>query len=120
MTATQIDISGFDNEDIDRQFTLKSGSADSSSPYDLTDVEFEAEIRDQKNTLVLRLTSVGDDGGIVITDAPNGVFQIHIAQGAIAYQQNRSMRYDLLMRANGELRRLWGGNVRISQGVTVP
>lgn len=119
MTATQIDISGFDNEDIDRQFTLKSGSADSSSPYDLTDVEFEADIRDAKNALVLRLTS-GDDGGIQIVDAPNGVFQIHIAQGAIAYQQNRSMRYDLLMRANGELRRLWGGNVRISQGVTVP
>lgn len=120
MTATQIDISGFDNEDIDRQFTLKSGSADSSTPYDLTDVEFEAEIRDQKNVLVLRLTSADGDGGIVKTDAANGVFTIHIAQGAITYQANRSMKYDLLMISSGDTRRLWGGNVRISQGVTVP
>ncbi|MGH6872925.1 MAG: hypothetical protein ACREHE_15605 [Rhizomicrobium sp.] len=120
MTATTIDITGYDNEDIDRVFTLKSGSANSSTPYDLTDVEFEADIRDQKNALVLRLTSAGDDGGIVITDAPNGVFQFHIAQGAIAYQANRSLRYDLLMLSGGETRRLWGGNVRVTQGVTVP
>lgn len=120
MTATQIDISAYDNESISRVFTLKSGTADSSTPYDLTDVEFEAEIRDQKNALVLRLTSAGDDGGIVKDDAPNGVFSIHVAQGAITYQANRSLRYDLLMLSGGETRRLWGGNVRISQGVTVP
>jgi hypothetical protein len=119
MAETQIDITGYDNEDIDRQFTLKSGNVDSASPYDLTSVSFEMEIRDTKNLLVLGLTS-GDDGGIVKTDAANGVFTIHIAQGSITYQANRSMRYDLLMRVNGELRRLWGGNVRISQGVTVP
>lgn len=120
MTDTTIDITGYDNEDIDRQFTLKSGNATSSTPYDLSDVEFEAEIRDSKNALVLRLTSAGDDGGIVITDPPNGVFTMHIAQGAIPHQVNRSMRYDLLMIANGSPRRLWGGNVRISAGVTQP
>lgn len=120
MAETQIDISGYDNESIDRQFTLKSGNADSSSPYDLTGVEFEMDIRDQKNSLVLRLTSAGDDGGIVIVNAAGGVFQIHIAQGAITYQANRSLRYDLLMIANGSIRNLWRGNVRISQGVTQP
>jgi len=101
MADTQIDITGYDNEDIDRQFTLKSGNASSSNPYDLTGVEFESEIRDQKNTLVLRLTSAGDDGGIVINDAPNGIFTMHIAQGAIPYQASRSLRYDLLMVSSG-------------------
>jgi hypothetical protein len=120
MTDTTIDITGYDNEDIDRQFTLKSGTAASSTPYDLSDVEFEAEIRDSKNALVLRLTSAGDDGGIVITDAANGVFTLHIAQGSIPYQPNRSMRYDLLMISDGSPRRLWGGSVRVSQGVTEP
>jgi hypothetical protein len=120
MAETQIDLSGYDNEDIDRQFTLKSGTADSATPYDLTSVQFEADIRDNKNALVLRLTSSGGDGGIVITDAANGMFQLHIAQGAIPYQANRSMKYDLLMISSGETRRLWGGTVRISQGVTVP
>lgn len=119
-SETSIDISGYDNEDIDRVFTLKSGTAASSTPYDLTDVEFEADIRDSKNALVLRLTSAGDDGGIVISDAANGVFTFHIAQGAIPHQANRSMRYDLLMIASGSPRRLWGGSVRIAQGVTQP
>ena len=120
MAETTIDISGFDNEDIDRQFTLKSGDATSSTPYNLTGAEFEAEIRDQKNLRLLRLTSADGDGGIVINDALNGVFTLHIAQGTLTYQPGRSLRYDLLMRVGGEVRRLWGGTVRISQGVTVP
>jgi hypothetical protein len=120
MAETNIDISGYDNEDIDRQFTLRSGDSSSSTPYDLTGVEFEADIRDNKNLRVLRLTSAEGDGGIVINDAANGVFTVHIAQGAITYQSGRSLRYDLLMRAGSELRRLWGGTVRISQGVTIP
>jgi hypothetical protein len=118
--ATTIDIAGYDNEDIDRQFTLRSGTEQSSQPIDLTDAEFEADIRDQKNTLVIRLTSNGPDGGIIKTDALNGVFVIHIGQGAIQVIPNRSLRYDLLMLSGGETRRLWGGSVRINAGVTVP
>lgn len=117
MADTNIDLSFFDNEDASRTFTLKSGTADSSTPYDLTGVTFEADIRDQKNALVLHL-STDTDGGIVITDAAHGVFSINISRGQIAYQANRSLRYDLLMIVGGERRRLWGGTVRVSQGVT--
>jgi hypothetical protein len=70
--------------------------------------------------LVIRLTSASDDGGITITDAANGQFQIKIAQGSIAYQPNRSMRYDLLMVVGGSPRRLWGGGVTIQKGTTTP
>jgi hypothetical protein len=118
MTTTQIDISGYSNEDIDRQFTLKTGNASASTPYDLTDASFIAEVRDNKNSLVLHLDT--DSGGITIDDAPNGVFTIHIAQRAIPALPNRSLQYDLLMIAGGETKRLWGGTVRIAQGVTVP
>jgi len=114
-----IDIVGYSNEDIDRQFTLRSGTAQSSTPYNLTSVDFEAEIRDQTNALIIRLTS-GGDGGIVKTDPTNGVFTIHIAQGAITIQPKQSLKYDLLMNSGGELRRLWGGAVKINPGVTVP
>jgi hypothetical protein len=116
---TTIDITGFDNEDVDRQFTLKTGNATSAVPFDLSDVQLQAQIRNQKNELVLNL-STGDDGGIVITDAPNGVFTIHIAQGALTYDPKQSLKYDLLMFVDGETRRLFGGNVKISAGVTIP
>jgi hypothetical protein len=118
MADTQIDISGFDNEGIVRQYQLKSGDATSSVAYDLSGAAFEAQIRDQKSALVLALTT--DNGGIVITDAPNGIFQIRIARGAIMFQANRSLRYDLLLEVGDSFRRLWGGNVRISAGTTQP
>lgn len=119
MAETNIDLSFYENEDADRSFTLKSGNATSAVAYDLTGVEFFSQIRDQKGALVLAL-STGDEGGITITDAPNGKFALHISQGSIPYSANRSLRYDLLMHdANGETRRLFGGSVRVSQGVSV-
>lgn len=119
MATTTIDIAGYDNEDIERQFTLRSGTGQSSEPIDITDVEFEIDIRDQRNALVLHL-STDSDGGITKTDPTNGVFVVHVGQGAIPVQQGRSLRYDILMLSGGEIRRLWGGSVRISAGVTVP
>jgi hypothetical protein len=113
-----IDITGYSNEDIDRQFTLRAGDAQSSAPFNLTGVTFEAEIRDQTNALVLRMTT--ENGGIVITDAVNGVFKFHIDQGAVVPGPKQSLKYDLLMASGGEFRRLWGGAVKIAPGVTVP
>lgn len=115
-----INITGYENEDIDRQFSLRSGDANSSVPFDITNADFESDIRDQSGQLVLRLTSADGDGGILKTDPTNGTFIIHIGQGAIPIQAKQSLKYDLLMRINGELRRLWGGSVRISPGITVP
>jgi hypothetical protein len=120
MATTTIDIAGYDNEDIDRQFELRSGTAQSSEPYDLSNTDLEADIRDQHGALVLRLTSAGTDGGIVKDDPENGVFTFHIPQGVIAVVQGRSLKYDLLGITGGEIQRFWGGSVRISKGVTVP
>jgi hypothetical protein len=117
MADTTIDLNGFDNSDLSRVFSLKSGDANSSTPYDLTSVTFEMDVRDAKGALVLHLDT---DSGIVITDAPGGTFSITIMQGQIEFVQSRSLKYDLLMLSGGATRRLWGGTVRISQGVTVP
>lgn len=119
-STVTIDITGYDNEDIDRQFVLRSGTAASSTPYDLTDAEFEADIRDQKDNLILHLSSDGGDGGIIKTAPAAGTFTIHIGQGALPIVPKQSLKYDLLMRVGGELRRLWGGAVKISAGVTQP
>jgi hypothetical protein len=116
--SNNIDLQFYDNEDADKLFVLKSGTADSSAPFDLTNVELESQIKDAKGQLVLTLTSAGDDGGIIINDAPNGTFTLHIGRGSIPFQPNRSMRYDLLMHTNGAFRRLWGGAVRVLAGVT--
>jgi hypothetical protein len=120
VATPSIDLSGYDNEDIDREFTLKVGTADSSVPYDISAVAFEAEIRDQNNALVARLTTNAGDGGIIKTDPTNGGFTIHIARGSIPYQPKLSLQYDLLMKSGTTFRRLWGGTVRISRGVTAP
>ena len=120
MATTTIDIAGYDNEDIDRQFELRSGTAQSSTPYDLSNTDLEADIRDQHGNLVLRVTSAGTDGGIVKDDPASGLFTFHIPQGAISFVANRSMKYDLLGITNGEVQRFWGGSLRISKGVTVP
>lgn len=118
--AVSIDITGFDNEDIDRQFTLRSGDANSSLPYDLTGIDFEADIRDQDNRLVLRLTTDEGDNGIVIDNAAQGIFHLHIEVGAIRVVPKRALKYDLLLRSGETIRRLWGGKFTISTGVTVP
>lgn len=122
MAFEPLDIFGFENEQITRQYTLRAGTADNSTPFDLSgSITFEADIRDQKNALVLHLASTGENPGIVINDPPtSGVIAITIQQGAIPYLATRSLKYDLLMLTDGVPRRLWGGNVRIAQGVTQP
>lgn len=119
MADTNIDLAFFDNETLERTFTLRSGTADSSEPINLTGVTFEADVRDQRGALVVHL-STDTGGGIVVSDPENGIFVITIPQGTIAYVANRSLRYDLLMLASGTPRRLWGGSVRVSAGTTVP
>jgi hypothetical protein len=114
---TQLNISGYSNEDIDRVYRLRSGTADSSTPLDLSSTSFLMDVKDQKGALVLHLSS-NSGGGITITDAPNGEFAIHIAVGSIQPLPNRSLQYDLLMIAGGETKRLWGGSIRIAPGLT--
>lgn len=115
-----INLSGFDNEDIVRQFTLKTGDENSSVAYNLTGLSLEADIRDDDNTLVLRLTSNESDHRITISDPTNGVFVMTIAQGLLAFVRKRVLRYDLLLRSGSDLRRLWGGRVTVNDGITTP
>lgn len=119
MADTSVDLAFFDNETLERTFTLRSGTADSSVPINLTGVTFEADVRDQRGALVLHL-STDADGGIVVSDPENGIVVITIPQGTIAFVANRSLRYDLLMLASGTSKRLFGGVIRVSAGVTVP
>lgn len=117
--ATIINLEGFDNEDNDFAFTLKTGTAEDSDPFDLTDVEFEADVRDTAdNSLVLRLTTFEADNRIQKTEPLEGKFLFHIALGEVEFVAKRILKYDLIMHANDTSRRLWGGKLKISKGLT--
>lgn len=115
---TDINLDGYDNEDNDYPFVLKIGTVDSSTPYDITSVDFEADIRDSLDVLVLRMTTYEIDGRIQKTDPANGKFKFHIALGEIAFVAKRSLKYDLIMHVSGVATRLWGGKLKIHQGTT--
>lgn len=122
MTTAALDITGYDNEDIYRAFSLQQGTVSSYTPVDITSMEFEMDIIDAKTrAVILRCTSNESDVRIIKTDAPNGLFEVKIAQGLITYVKGRALKYDLLRKDSlGVFTRLFGGSVKITKGVTDP
>lgn len=122
MTISTLDITGYDNEDIYRAFSLQTGTVGSYTPVDITSMDFEMDIIDAKTrTVYLRCTTNEADGRIVKTNPTAGAFEIKIAQGLLPYVKGRSMTYDLLRKDSlGIFTRLVGGAVKVSKGVTDP
>lgn len=120
--ATAI-ITGYDNEDIVRPFSLTTGDVSSPVPLDLTGYEIESDIVDGKTeAVVLRMTSNENDHLITIVDAANGLFTITINHGTIPYNPKQTLNCDFLLKktADGTFRRLFGGAVAILDGFTTP
>lgn len=117
-----LDITGYDNEDIYRAFSLQTGTVSSYTPVDITSLDFEMDVIDAKTlSVIVRCTTNESDNRIAKTDPTNGKFEIKIAQGEIAYIKGRSLKYDLLQKDSlGVFTRLCGGSVKVAKGVTDP
>lgn len=120
--TTSLDISGYDNEDIYRAFSLQTGTASSYTPVDITSMEFEADIIDSKtSTVICRCTTNEADGRIVKTDAVNGKFEFRIGKDDIPFVKGQALKYDLLRKdSSGIFTRLCGGAVKLTKGITDP
>jgi len=108
----------YDNEDLHRDFQLKEGaSAEAATATDITDSTISAEIRDETNTLILRMTST-DNTTLKILDAEEGRFGFRIDRELLPTNK-KLLKYDVLITdADGYTRRLWGGKITVKIGVT--
>jgi hypothetical protein len=121
--VTDVTITGYENEDIIRPFTLQTGDINSPSVFDLTNYDLESNIVNQKTgASVLRLTTNESDGLIEVLDAGNGIFQMTIMHGTIPYNSKNNLRFDVIAKHKSThlFRWLFGGPVEIQDGMTNP
>ncbi len=112
-----INLTCYDNEDLYRDFQLKSGtSEDDAVVTDITGNTIASEIRDENDALVLRMDS-DDNTTLVIVDAAQGQFGFRIDRDLLPTDRKK-LRYDVLITDSGFTRRLWGGTIKVNIGVT--
>jgi len=114
-------ISGHDNEDIRFDYTILSEY--DGVPLDLTHYDLESDIVNVKTgASVLRLSTNGGDHRIIINSAIDGAITLIIPQGSIPYDPKVSLAYDVIgkNKLNGLFTRLFGGPVKILNGLTNP
>jgi hypothetical protein len=116
---SDVNISVYDNEDLRHDFQLLAGtSIDDAVATDVTGWSFAAEIRDEKDALVLRLDSDEDNTMLPITDSVNGKISFRIPRETLPLTA-KLLKYDLLATdSQGFVRRLWGGKFLLKRGVT--
>jgi hypothetical protein len=114
MTALyRVDFTAADNADLRQGFAL----ADTAGvPINLTGATLALAFEHEPNTPLLQATIA--NGRIVVTDAPQGRFELTIAAAALAALPPALYQHDLLLTRAGRIDRLWTGTLRLDDGVT--
>jgi hypothetical protein len=100
------------NEDLHHAFALAD---DTGTPVDLTAATLAMDLIGNEGTVVsLRQAN----GGIVITDAAQGVFEVVVPRATLAALPPRYYRHDLTFTKGSKTHRIWEGGLALVQGLT--
>lgn len=86
-------------------------------PIDLTGATMTMKCRKDASNVTVDLTlSSGDDGSIIITNGPLGLFSIMIAQAKLEALAPGVYAQSLIMTTGGIKRRIWNGTLTNNPG----
>ncbi len=104
-------------------YTRKTGDQDVDGndivvPYDLTGAAIRMQIRNRRGGTVL-VSATTSNGGIVVTDPPNGKFVLTITDEATDQLSVKKGKYDLeVSYPSGDVVRILQGNVTFDPNIT--
>jgi hypothetical protein len=111
-----VNITTENDADFIRQFRYETISG---VPIDLTGNEMEMGIRRRAEDIAQQLLLTTGNGGISITDAPNGKFTIWITNEQLEKLQVGGYEHSLIRIQETGLRlRIWSGNLTVNAGPT--
>ena len=109
MTVYNVTLQVAQNEDLRQAFELKGRS--------LAGTTLRMHVRDKAGELVADLTT--GNGGIVVTDAAAGIFELRLYDEQLADIVPGSYEQDLLLLDGDATTRIWFGELRVLKGVTL-
>jgi hypothetical protein len=96
------------------QTMLDDGSA--GPPIDLTGNTMKMGIRFRAEDVNQEMLLTTENGGLVITDAPNGKFTVIVTQAQLVQMQTGAYEHSLIRMQGGGKFRIWSGSLVINPG----
>jgi hypothetical protein len=116
MTPAIIDITIYQGATFRKSFTWLTG--DPATPVDLTGATARMQIRKKASELTADVSLTTENGGIVITNAAGGAFEVLITPEQSSAMTNAKGVYDIEIIQGAEVTRLIMGAVTLSFEVT--
>lgn len=117
MEPASIDLTVYQGSTFSRVFQWKSGNP--SVPVNLTGYTARMQIRERVNSPTSLISLTTENNRIVITNAPQGTFELRISDADTSSLNFKNAVYDLeFVSPTGFVRRLFEGSVTLSPEVT--
>ena len=115
MTAFyRVNFTCANNEDLRQAFVLTDSAG---TAVDLTNGAMRMRIENPAGNGGVEASTA--NGQIVLTDAPNGAFEVGIPASVLSARDPGVYQHDLILTLAGRVTRVWAGSVDLSRGVTL-
>lgn len=108
-----VNITVENDADFYRQFLYQYTDG---SPIDLTGNTMKMGIRKRAEDVVEEMLLTTENGGLAITDAPNGAFTVRITQPQLGQLALGDYEHSLIRMTNGMFLRVWTGMLTNNAG----